>query len=165
MNWFQKLVAVFNSFLENWDRNVPSEQQPMNTPDTPPEAPIAPVEPPKYLWDTTEHARHSVRLICDEEGLSVKEKNDLSATIHCESNYNPKCIHKNLVNGKVQTTDFGICQVNDYWHIGPGKDFPSVDYVLNNPDACVRWMCKQWRMGRGKLWVCYLKNMYKNYSA
>lgn len=116
-------------------------------------------------WTDAVSNRHNVRVICDQEGLSVQQKNDLSATLHCESNYNPACIHPNIVEGRVTSTDYGICQVNDYYHIGPGKDFPSAQYVLDNPEACVRWMCRQWKAGNGRLWVCYSKSMYKEYSA
>lgn len=122
-------------------------------------------EPEVLLWDTPENARHSVRIICDEEGLSFQDKEDLSRTVHCESNYNPACAHPNIVNGKVSTTDFGIAQINDYWHIGPGKDFPSSQYVLDNPQECIKWMCKQWKAGNSKAWVCKLKGLYLHYSA
>lgn len=147
----------------------PTPETPSTTPNLPPTAPLPP-EPtptpppaPKYLWDTPANVRHSVRVICDEMGLTVEQKNDLCATVACESGFNPKCIHNNIVQGRVTSTDYGIAQVNDFWHIGPGKDFPSVDYVLNNPEACIRWMCKQWKAGHARLWVCYAKNMYQQY--
>lgn len=126
---------------------------------------VATPTPPKYLWDTRENCRHSVRVICDEEGLTVAQKNDLSSTVHCESNYYPRCVHPNTINGRVSSTDWGIAQVNDFWHIGNGKDFPSTEYVLDNPEACVRWMCRQWKAGNGRLWVCKLKGLSAHYSA
>jgi hypothetical protein len=116
-------------------------------------------------WTGTENCRHNVRVLCDLEGLTEQQKDDLSATVHCESNYNPACVHPNIVNGKTASTDYGICQINDYWHIGEGKDFPSSDYVLQNPDACVRWMCQQWKAGNANAWVCHLKGLYLNYSS
>lgn len=148
---------------------IPVNQVPQ-TPPTPPQTSIpsdpAPVvASPAYLWDTQENVRHSIRVICDEEGLSVLLKDQLSATLHCESNWNPKCVHPNTLNGKVVSTDYGLCQINDYYHIGPGKDFPSVEYVMNNPEACVRWMCRLALAGKLTLWVCYLKGMYEHYSA
>ena len=116
-------------------------------------------------WDTADNCRHNVRAICDLEGLTEVQKDNLSKTIHCESNYNPACVHPNTFNGKVSTTDYGICQINDYWHIGPGKDFPSSEYVLQNPEACVRWMCNQWKAGNANAWVCHSKGLFNNYSA
>lgn len=116
-------------------------------------------------WDTPANCRHNVRVIADLEGLTTQQKIDLSSTVHCESNYNPSCVHPNIVNGAVSSTDYGICQINDYWHIGPGKDFPSSQYVLQNPEACVRWMARQFKAGNARAWVCYLKGMYLNYSA
>lgn len=120
--------------------------------------------PPAYLWDTFANARHSVRVICDEEGLSVLDKNVLCACVQVESNFNPQAFHHNKdKNGNILSTDYGICQVNDYWHIGPGKEFPSTDYVLQNPEQDVRWMCKQWKAGNQHLWMSYTSGLYKRY--
>src|SRR5689334_6112605 len=61
---------------------------PEPAPPAPPAPPSTPEHAPTYLlWDTPEHARHSVRVLCDEEGLSVKDKNDLCATIGAESGW------------------------------------------------------------------------------
>ena len=130
------------------------------------EEPTPTVENPDILlpWEGEENCRHNVRVICDLEGLLFAEKNALSQTVHCESNYNPACVHENIVNGKVSSTDFGIAQINDFWHIGTGKDFPSSQYVLENPEACIRWMCKQWLAGNSNAWVCHLKSLYLNYT-
>lgn len=119
--------------------------------------------PPKYLWNTKENTRRSVRTICDEEGLTVEQKNTLTATIQCESGFNTKAVNQNKKDGKVMSTDFGICQINSYYHIGVGKSFPTSDFVINNPEACVRWMCKMWKAGKADLWVCHSKKMYLKY--
>jgi hypothetical protein len=116
-------------------------------------------------WTGKENCRHNVRVLCDLEGLTEAQKDDLSSTVNCESGYNPACVHPNIVNGKVASTDYGIAQINDYYHIGEGKDFPSSEYVLQNPEADIRWMCKQWLAGNGRLWVCKLKNMNISYSS
>lgn len=119
---------------------------------------------PKYDWSNPEAARHSVRVICDEEGLSVTKKNILTACIKVESNFDPKAVHYNKgKDGKVWSADWGICQVNDYWNIGPNKPFPSVEYVLDNPEACVRWMVKMFLAGKEKLWASYTNGAYKQY--
>jgi hypothetical protein len=34
---------------------------------------------------------------------------------------------------------------NDYYNIGTGKPFPSVSYVLNYPEACVRRICQYYK--------------------
>ncbi len=169
MSWWNDFDIWLENFLLNFipDPETDPKTLPMNQHQEPIQPPIviAPPAPPKYFWDTPTDCRHSVRVICDEEGLTVEEKNLLSATLHCESNYNPQCVHPNVVNGKVTSTDYGICQINDYYHIGLGKDFPSADYVLHNPEACVRWMCKQWKAGLGRLWICYSKGLYQQYSS
>lgn len=130
-----------------------------------PSVPSTPTQPasPIYLWDNFANAQHSVRVICDEEGLSVSDKNILSACVRIESNYNPLAIHKNISGGKVVSTDFGIAQINDFFHIGNGKDFPSSQFVLQNPETDIRWMCKMWLAGKQSLWVSFSKGLYKRY--
>lgn len=122
---------------------------------------------PKYLWDNPVNIRHSVRVICDEEGLTLEQKNSMCATIGGESGWKINIVHPNYVirNGvkTVSSIDFGVCQINDYYHIGKGKDFPSSNYVLNNPEACVRWMCKLWKAGQRNLWIAYKSGSYKKY--
>ena len=173
-------LHTLDSQLEEWFQSIfPPAQYDfspsklfMNTPIVPVPPQNAPATPPVPSIDTlipdwTNHAnaRHNVRVLCDLEGLTEKQKNDLSQTVHCESNYNIECVHPNIVNGQVSSTDYGICQINDYWHIGTGKDFPSVAFVMANPEATVRFMCKQFKAGNARAWVCYLKNMYLNYSS
>lgn len=145
-------------------------------PQPPTDVPESPVEAPKYRWDTVEAARHSVRVICDEEGLTVKQKNELCATVGAESGWQsyhlsgpmkgqPVKLENKDETGKVWSTDWGICQINDWYHIGPSKSFPSSKYVLDNPEACIRWMCKQWRAGRGSWWIAFKQKtpLYRKY--
>jgi len=149
MNWFTEL-------LEEIFKKPVYATDPMPTPQ--------PIDPDALLsWDTKENCRHNVRALCDLEGLTVDQKNDFSRTIHCESDYNPECVHPNIVNGHVSSTDYGIAQINDYWHIGPGKDFATIADAMN-PENAIRWACRQWKAGNGKLWVCKLKNLNLNYS-
>ena len=101
--------------------------------------------------------------ICQDLKMTQAQIVDLFSTIDCESGWNPDCVHRNLVDGKVSTTDYGLCQVNDYWHIGTGKSFPTSQYVLENPLECLKWMAKEFIDGNQHLWVCYLRGMYKDY--
>lgn len=151
-----------------------------DTPTEPQNAPVSdlpakPVETPMYDWSTVEKARHSVRLICDEEGLTTIQKNQLCATVGAESGWQsyylagPKkgqpVTLDNYKNGHVWSTDYGISQINSYYWIGPGKQFPSAQYVLDNPEACIRWMCKCWKQGKGTMWVAFKTKspLYKQY--
>jgi hypothetical protein len=121
---------------------------------------------PKYIWDNPKDARHSVRVICDEEGLSVADKNVLCACVQVESGFNPKAVGENKdKTGKVWSRDWGIVQINDYYHVGngPDKSFPSTQYILDNPEECVRWMCKLWKQGKQHLWASYNSGAYKKY--
>ncbi len=158
-------------------------KKPVIAPVLPPVSPATPILPipSKYDWDTPILARHSVRVIADEEGLNVEQKNTMCATIGGESGWNPKAKNENRDrNGKLLSTDWGICQINDYYHIGLGmilgaivpsyfgravigSAFPSVDYVLKNPEACVRWMCTQWKAGHRTWWIAYKNGSYKKY--
>ena len=127
-----------------------------------PQPPITPiVEPPqpKYLWDTPVLARHSVRVIADEEKLTVGQKNTMCATIGAESGWNPKAVNYNKKNGKIVSTDYGICQWNDYYH---GKEI-SPDEALNNPEKAVRLMCTYWKRGQRNLWIGYINGSYKKF--
>lgn len=169
MSFVQYFVSlVLNLFKQNTPQIAPTLP-----PEQAPEAPTSPADAPKYDWSTPAEARHSLRLICDEEGLTVAQKNDMSQIVHCESGYK-NIIHQNIasktlsdgsVHSYVSSTDWGICMINDYWHIGPGKEFPSTDYVMNNPDACVRWMARMIKAGKRNLWVCASTGLCKNYSA
>lgn len=122
-----------------------------------PEPPPAPPPPPAFSWETQKGAYKLTRIMCDEEGLSYADKNIICACIYQESRFmnrypNGKpVVNHNIIDGKVSSTDYGIVQVNDYYHIGKGKTFPSLDYVMDNPDKMVRWMiqCQQ----KGQLWL------------
>ena len=115
-------------------------------PDPPPPPPPPP--PPETIQDM-------VRRICKEEELTPEMSERLFKTIKCESDFNPKAIHKNT-NG---TTDYGIIQANDKWYIGPGKPIPNIDTALNNPQFCVRVMARAFKQGNARHWVCY-KRLY-----
>lgn len=123
-----------------------------------------------YPWDTPEHSYHNARVLCDEAGLTVEEKNVLCACIYQESgfyNYRPDgepIKHENLNDdGSVSSTDWGLCQVNDYFHIGAGKDFPSVDYVMAHPNTVVEWMIKKYKAGQLSQWSSYVTGAYRQW--
>ncbi len=110
------------------------------------------VEEVKYHWDTPVLARHSIRVLCDEMGMSVDDKNIFCATMGAESGWKSIRSLKPNFDG---TYDWGICQINTKYWIGEGKTFPSTDYVLSHPEACVRWAIKQWMAGHRNYWYGY----------
>lgn len=142
------------------EHETPVEPTPEPAPTVPPTVPES--EPPKYLWDTPENARHSLRVICDEEGLTVEEKNTMSKVVHCESGYST---HARLDNkdhaGRVWSSDLGICQWNSYWH---GKEI-TPEEAENDPEKAVRLMCKYVKAGEIKQWVCYSSGLYQHFTA
>lgn len=120
--------------------------------------------PPKYLWDTKDNSRHSVRVICDEENLAIWDKNLICAVIQAESNFDNKAInHNKNTKGQILSTDWGICQINDYYHVGPGKPFRFVKDIKDNPEKAVRWMILMYKAKKIHLWVAYSSGAYKRF--
>src|SRR3990167_8590769 len=60
-------------------------------------------------------------------------------------------------NGKILSTDWGICQMNDYWYIGKNRPIATIREAIENPEKCVRIMIKRYKEGGLRDWVCYLK--------
>lgn len=151
-----------------------------------PEVPVIPPtvppasapEPEKLDWSTRQGAYHATRVLCDNSGLFTAKtilvngqlfapKDIICACIFQESGFlkNPKP-NQNIdeKTGKVWSTDYGIVQVNDYYHIGQGKDFPSVEYVLDNPEACVQWMINIYKRTIAlQPWSSYSSGAYKKH--
>lgn len=122
-----------------------------------------PVNQPVLLWDTPQNSRHSVRVLCDEAGLTLYEKNVITACIQQESNFRNEAVGKNMKNGVLVSTDWGICQINDYYHVGAGKRWSSVEQIVKNPDKAVTWMIQMYKQGHLNLWVSYSSGAYKKY--
>ena len=134
-----------------------------------------PNEPVVYKWDNPADARLSVRELADSMGMSLTPtfnvdgklylpKDVLCGCIEVESGFNPLAIHQNKdITGKVWSTDYGICQINDYWNIGQGKPFQTSEFVLDNPEASVRYMITQFMAGNERLWASYTSGLFKKY--
>jgi len=174
MNVPQSLLVALQNLAKSLQAYVDSKKTPSISPNLPPQPtkptettsePIRAVLNPTapYDFSTPKAACHSVRVICDEEGLTVAQKNIIAQVISCESGFKNTAKLENKKDGKTWSTDWGICQINDFYHIGSGKSFPSVEYVLERPDKVVRWMIRQYKAGRLSMWVCYSKGMYKSF--
>lgn len=165
-------------FIPKPPETLPEPQNAPVEPVTPtpvPSAPSAPAAPPGLLWATPKQAYHSTRVIADELKLTLVQKNTLCACIYQESGFlsNPKPNQNKDKTGKVWSTDYGIVQVNDYWNIGPGKPFTSVEEVIHNPEKCVRWMAgilkrtsglapwASWTSGAYRKWLVDSSPMWK----
>ncbi len=155
LNWLQEilnLIAKIIGLQAIFVQEIVKKNETMETPK---------IEEPKiekYLWDNPRNVRHSVRVICDEEGLSVAEKNSICAIINCESGHDIKRININKNGSK----DLGLIQANDYWYIKKGK-FLTEDQALNDPEFCVRLMIKRYKQGFLKDWICYRDGLYKKF--
>lgn len=122
------------------------------------------IDPDSYMnpWDTPSHIYHNVRVLCDKAGLTLQEKNILCACIYQESRFNNNAMNHNKNSGGIiLSTDYGLCQVNDYYHVAPtGTPFPSVAYIQQNPQAVVEWMITMYQHGCLKQWVSYSSGAY-----
>lgn len=123
---------------------------PAPTPEPVPE----PVPEPESLQDMA-------RRVCGEEKLAQSMTADLMATIHGESSWNPTAINRND-NG---TTDYGLCQFNSKWYIGPTLEVKTPEEALQNPEKCVRVMARAFLRGRAIDWIAYRNGSYKKYLS
>lgn len=194
LTWLEKnLQHIFPPPAYEQDpRTLPMNQETPKQVDTPPTAAPA-MSParigttPSYDWSTVASARHSVRVICDEEGVSsakniliddayYSEKDTLCATIGEESGWQSYYLSGPKKGEPVQrfnrskdgrivlSTDNGICQWNSYWHwVRSGEISP--DEALNNPEKSVRLMCAYWKQGKQHEWVAYDTGAYKKHLA
>ena len=97
----------------------------------------------KLQWEVT--ARNIAKIHGIDEDI-------FTAVLYCESGMNPKAVNRNK-NG---TTDYGICQFNDYWY----KDIISPEVALNQPTVALNIMAKMWKKGRQSDWICYRNKRY-----
>lgn len=177
MEIFAFLAVVFSAISAFFFRpggfyNPRDEETPEPEPIVPPE-PVK-EEPAGYKWDTPSDAYLSTRLICDEMGLTLQQKNIVCACIYQESNFynylpNGQPVkNENKRNGVVWSTDWGLVQVNDTkgWHIGPKLRFKSVQDVLDNPEKAVRWMVSVMKETGGlQPWSSYTSRAYTQWLS
>ena len=162
---YESILKILNTILNLLVSNKPMQQ---TTPviSSQPQAPQAEV----LVWDTATNCEHAVRVTCDNQGLTPEEKDIIQACVHQESdfmNYHPDGTPVKNINlnkdGSLSSTDWGIVEINDYFHIGPGKDFPSVDFVMANPQKCVEFMISMYKEGKLGLWSSYKSGAYRKY--
>jgi len=140
-----------------------------NTPDVPDYIPQEIPDKPVCDFSTPEKARLSTIRICAEKGLNQTQTETICGVIACESGFNINAKNENKdKNGKVLSTDFGICQYNDYYYIGENKPIPSIDVALHDPEFCVKIMIDIY-LGkisgrRIKDWVCFSSGKYTYYK-
>lgn len=184
---WKSFLAKLDAFLEELvygDRNLvvldhmlPSKQPviPLQTSpieELPPQ--VAPSTNPDILvpWDSQKHNYHNVRVLCDLSYLTVEEKNLICACVYQESefyNYLPNgnpVIHENKsLNGVLLSTDWGIVQINDYWHVQKYPDFSSSKKIMDNPQKAVQFMIDAYKDGGLNQWVSYSSGAYKQWLS
>lgn len=151
-------------------QNAPSEPVSVPTEEIP--SPTPPDPKAGLSWEDQKGAFKLTRIMCDEEGLTFVQKNTVCACIYQESRFRNRyadgspVINENKKDGRVWSTDYGIVQVNDYWHIGPGKSFPSVAYVMDNPEDMVRWMVRHMKRTSGlQPWSSWTTGAYRQWLS
>ena len=159
--WLESLMSSYDNDITPYtppvSPNLPdSEVLPANADNTTP------------LWETPKNAYHSTRVICDKIGLTLQQKDILCACVYQESGFltNPKPNQNKDKTGKIWSTDYGIVQVNDYYHIGKGKEFASIEEVINNPEKCIRWMVGIMKTtGELTPWASFTSGIYKKWLS
>lgn len=119
-------------------------------------------------WNTPEHAYHNTRVIADQMGMTLEQKNQLCECIYQESGFHIGAIGKPNHNG---TIDYGLCQYNNgkirgtaLW-IGLGAEFANIEEVLTNPEKNVRVMIRTVLAGHWNWWSSYSTGTYKQWAA
>lgn len=167
LNSFQPTAGSTYDYFEEEIQSIEKEITNI-TNHTMPEQTLNPNPDALLPWNTTQSFSHenfhNVRDICDLEGLTYEQKEILTACVWQESEFmtSPRPNQNKLQDGTVWSSDFGIVQVNDYFNIGEGKPFPSVEYVITNPEACVRWMARIYKTtGALQPWASFTTGAYK----
>lgn len=163
ISFLQRLIGI-----EGVTASTP-EDITTTTMEIPPVTPeIAPVSPDSivYEWDTPQHNYHNIRVLCDEADLTVEEKNLICECIYQESQFINSAKHENKdASGQILSTDWGLCQINDYYHCLPhGTPFESAQYVVNHPSAAVQFMISMYKNGGLKQWVSFSSGAYKQWG-
>ncbi len=166
LNWLKRLLEWFHVELEPLPVQAPVVPLIPINPSMPPTNPDSVM----YPWDTPPHNYHNVRVLCDKANLSLEEKNLLCSVVYEESefyNYYPsgKPVENLNLNkdGSLSSTDWGLLEINDFFHIGPGKDFPSVEFVLQNPEKVVLWFIGMYQHGQLYQWSSYKRGLNRQW--
>ena len=124
-----------------------------------------PQDPTTWLWDTKDHIRRNVRVMCDNAGMSIPDKNEMCATIHGESSWDIHAICHNYTTKHgvkvLASTDNGLCQWNDYWH---SKEITPHE-AQNDPHKSVSLMIQYWLGGQKDAWVAHKTGYYKQFLS
>lgn len=117
-------------------------------------------------WTSQDNNWHNIRVLCDLSGLDLLTKNDLTACVDVESQFlNYYANGKPVMHDNGTSKDWGMFQINDFWHIGVHKDFASVDFVMANPQVCGQFMVDMFKAGKADMWSSHKSGVYKDHLA
>lgn len=95
----------------------------------------------KYLWDTKDNIKLSIRTIAHEEGLSSLQKDMAVEICRCESGF----VLKARLENSPTSVDRGLFQINSFYHK------TAIDELAYNPEWSTRWACKAIRRGEANM--------------
>lgn len=168
MAWFIRFIADLYEALKG---EYHADVEPVSVAQAP--SPVAAIPTPPVPvkevpdWFTPKGAYRATRVMCDEMGLTFAQKEIVCACIYQESQFDNKavCLNRDR-SGRVWSKDLGLVQVNNYFHCGKGKHFPSEQYVLDNPGEAVKWMIETMKKtGRLQPWVSYTSGAYRQWLS
>lgn len=158
INLYQRLVPLLQQVL-----GITKSQSTMPNPQGNPIPNNPDILVPWINAKGSENNRHNVRVLCDIAGLTLHQKNIITACIEQESDFSPTVEGSQNTDG---THDWGICQFNDgqihgtpLW-IGPNAAFSSTDEVKSNPKKCVDLMISTAKAGHLNWWMSYSTKAY-----
>ncbi len=117
--------------------------------------------PPMPLqWDTPSHTCHAFRVLCDQSGLSLENKNLLSACVFQESRFDNKAVCHNA-----HSSDLGFVQINDKIWTGIGEPFTDGADIVAHPEKAATFLIRMFKAGKLDLWVSYKSGAYHQWLS
>lgn len=132
INWIMQIIrqiVIWIGFMQKEEEALP-KSPPVIVPEAPKPTQVE-QDVPKYDWSTKTTVRRSIRIICDEEGLTVLQKDLCCDIAQCESGLK---IDAKLVNSST-SIDRGLFQWNNKYH-------PEItDEIAFDPEKNTRLGC------------------------
>lgn len=178
MEFLKQILRYLRSILFSISLQPIPEVEQQDSIEPEPEIPVPqPISEPVVVtdelsFDSPKKAWHAVRVLCDESGLPLRKdvfvpgfgyffaKDILCACIYQESRFRNDATHSNA-----KSTDWGICQINDRYQVGPRLPFSSAEEIVNNPKKAVLFMISCYKQGNLGLWVSYSSGAYKQWLS
>lgn len=176
------MITKFMRFLKEFFHWADEQEELEQAPEGPTSPVVKTLEPISYTpnmdpidtllpWADQKSYYHNVGVLCDLSGLTFAQKDIVRRCIFVESRFRDYYSDGTPVKngnkdktGAVWSTDWGVVQINDwpkFGHIGPGCEFPSVEYVLTHPQETAQYMVNIMKnTGHLQPWASYTSGAY-----